>query len=86
MSEANDLNTLLCVLNKEIRFVFDNDESFLAALVKAKNVMDLTEVSFTSHHLKIVYVLDDGQHVAGRVGMDDYLSWRTHNAAVVRPA
>lgn len=74
-NEASELIPLLDALNTEIRHIFDNDESFLDRFGKGE-IMDLTEVSFTSHHLKIVYVLDCGQHVCDTVAMDDYFDWR----------
>jgi len=73
--EASELTALLGVLNTEIRHIFDNEISFLERFGKGQ-IMDLTEVSFTSHDLKIVYVLDCGQHVCDTVAMDDYFEWR----------
>ena len=74
-NKASELMPLLGVLNTEIGHIFDNDLSFLERFGKGY-IMDLTEVSFTSHHLKIVYVLDCGQHVCDTVAMDDYFEWR----------
>lgn len=74
-NDASALTPLLGVLNTEIRYIFDNDESFLSRFGKG-DIMDLIEISFTSHHVKIVYVLDCGQHVCDTVAMDDYMDWR----------
>ncbi len=65
---------MLSKLNYEIRYIFDNDISFLDRFGKGE-IMDLTEVSFSSHHVHIVYVLDCGQHVADTIAMDDYIDW-----------
>lgn len=74
-NEASELMPLLGALNTEIRHIFDNDETFLNRFAKGEWT-DLVEVSFTSHHVKIVYVLDCGQHVADTVAIDDYFNWR----------
>ena len=69
------LSALLCVLNTEIRGIFDHDELFLDEFARGE-YNDLIEVSFTSHHLKIVYVLECGQNVADTISMDEYMVWR----------
>jgi len=74
MSETN-LKDLLCVLNTEICYIFDNEESFLKRF-GPDEFWDLQEVSFTSHHIKIVFVLYSGQNVGDTVAMSDYCDWK----------
>jgi len=69
------LQTALKAINNEIDFIFDREEEFLERFSKG-NTIDLTEVSFTSISVKIVYILDCGQHVTDSIPMDDYLAWR----------
>lgn len=69
------LNQSLDVVDKEIGYIFGNEESFLNRFCKS-DWTDLTEVSFTRHDLKISYILYSGQHVCDRVVLEDYLEWR----------
>ena len=65
----------LKVIDAEIGYIFDNEELFLEKFGKG-NIMNLTTVSFANTSVKIVYVLDCGQHVSDSISMADYLAWR----------
>lgn len=69
------LNDALSVVNEELDFIFENDAAFLAAFSKG-NTMLLVSVHFSGSDLRIVYVLDCGQHVVDTVQLEDYSKWK----------
>jgi hypothetical protein len=75
INSTEDLNLALSVVDKEVCYIFSNEKSFLDRFSKG-DWMDLTEVSFSGHDLKISYILYSGQHVCDRVVLGDYLDWR----------
>lgn len=72
---TSDLTSSLAVIDREVGYIFGNEKSFLNRFSKS-DCMDLTEVSFTGHDLKISYILYNGQHVCDRVLLKDYFEWR----------
>ena len=73
--DENDFPSALKSIDAEIGYIFDNEELFLERFAKG-NIINLTTVSFTGTSVKIVYVLDCGQHVSDSIPMADYLAWR----------
>jgi len=69
------MSTFLTELEKEIHYIFDNEESFLDTFGEDA-WWDLQEVSFTSTCIRFVYVLYCGKHVEVSVEMSDYADWR----------
>ena len=73
--DENDFPSALKAIDAEIGYIFDNEELFLEKYGKG-TIMNLTTVSFASTSVKIVYVLDCGQHVSDSISMAGYLVWR----------
>ena len=63
-------------LGKEIEYIFDNEESFMDKFAVGK-WETLIDVTFSDRYIKIVYLLDCGQHISDRISLDEYyFSWR----------
>jgi hypothetical protein len=71
------LRPALDALEKEIEYIFDNEESFMNRFAE-EHWQDLLEVTFSNSYLKFVYILDCGQHVVDEVEIEAYyLCWRS---------
>jgi len=55
--------------------VFENEESFLKEFCAGQDVMTLLEISFTSSSIKIVYILQCGQHIVNSFNLTRFLLW-----------
>ena len=71
-----DLLSVLGILDCEIKYIFENEESFLERFCKG-NIMDLIDVTFSSTNIKMVYVLESGQHIADSATIEAYQEWRS---------
>ena len=56
-------------------FISYNEESFIKKFLKG-DVMAITSISWNSENMKIVYVLNSGQHVADSKQMRYFLRWK----------
>ncbi len=69
-----ELNTILSKLERYIVYIFDHQDEFAKEFCH-EEIMDLVNVSFTTHTCKIVYILDCGQHVCDSIQVDRIYDW-----------
>jgi hypothetical protein len=61
--------------NREIEFIFEHEDDFLNVFTDGHG-WTLTDVSFSSVSIKLVYILESGQHVADSKPILQYMTWK----------
>lgn len=61
--------------NKLTGFIYDNEQDFLLKFSSLKDVMDLSEVSFSGDKVRFVCVLYEGCHVADCHSLEEIIDW-----------
>lgn len=71
---SSALNALLSGLTPYVETIYEHEQCFLDRFGKG-DATDLVEVSFSETQIKIVYILDCGQHVCDSVDVADFVRW-----------
>ena len=72
-----DLSQVMKDIQSYIDFVFEHEDEFLKSFAKVgfNDVFCLSEISFGADEIKIVYVLESGQHLSDVITIDEFISW-----------
>ena len=74
MKNDIDNETCLQILDIWERSVFENEESFLGTFACA-NANILTQISWDTNFMRIVYIVEDGAHIGDSVEIAKWLEW-----------
>ena len=72
-----DLHQIMKDIEPYIDFAFEHEEKFLKSFAKVgfDDVFCLSEISFGADEVKIVYVLESGQHLSDAITTEEFISW-----------
>lgn len=78
MNKFNDLKCALAVIDRYIQIVYDNEESFLDKFTDMRGY-DLTSITFDQEFVRIVYIIECGQHVVDSIYITSFIEWMKAN-------
>ena len=72
-----DLHQIMKDIEPYIDFIFEHEDEFLKSFAKVAfdDVFCLSEISFGSDEIKIVYVLESGQHIQDTITTEEFIAW-----------
>lgn len=69
----------LAALRDFEKSVYDRHDDFLGRFARGR-ALELTHLAVDSENVRLVYVLDSGQHIADSANLADVLQWLSANA------
>jgi len=75
--KMENLEEMLKLLDEEINFIWEHEDSFRKKFMKFKTAFEFYEVSFTPQSVNFKYILESGRHISDSAFIEEYQKWKS---------